>query len=294
MPGLDGGASLQDNPSMKYIKYFFGNLVFVTILITVFTVVFIVMGNTVYIYFIYRAAEAEYSQLREIAPERIILDGALPLEDDGSEVLRTRDDFDDELLRVISDWSQDFDPEIAPEYDGYEDLDPTAADELIEINPGYMGWIFMENTRIDYPVVRGVDNSMYMDFTFSGVRNRAGAIFMDFRCYEGFNTPLTVLYGHNSRNGSMFASLHNVSEGDFVHIVTPDDVTRRYRIYEIRLTDIFDSSYTLIGKSEEVVMDFLQDELNAPRGSNRLLLLSTCVHSHNPDDRLVVLAVLYP
>jgi sortase B len=279
---------------MKYIKYFFGNLAFVTILIAVFTIVFVVMGNTVYIYFIYRQAETEYSQLREIAPERYILDGALLLANEDSNISRAYEDLDEDLIRILDERADGFDVGPLPEYEGYDDLDPEATDDLLEINPGYMGWIFMENTRIDYPVVRGVDNTMFMDHTFRGVRNRAGAIFMDFRCYEGFDTPLTVLYGHNSRNGSMFAGLHDVSVGDFVHIITPDGTTIPYRIYELRYTTVQDSAYTLIGKSEEVVIDFLYDELNARRGSTRLLLLSTCVHSHDPDDRLVVLAVQYP
>ena len=272
---------------MRHIKYFFGNLAFVTVLIAIFTIVFIVMGNTVYIYFIYRAAEAEYSQLRSIAPARIILDGAIDAEEENqSSVLSAFDEFSDNIDLYSSDGMEEED-----EYDDYSDLNPS--DDLEQINPGYMGWIFMENTRIDYPVVRGADNTMYMDHTFRGLRNRAGAIFMDFRCYEGFETPLTVLYGHNSRNGSMFASLHNVSVGDFIHVTTRDDITYAYRIYEIRLTSIRDSSYTLIGKDREVVIDFIYDELNARRGSTHLLLLSTCVHSHDPDDRLVVLAVRY-
>lgn len=78
---------------------------------------------------------------------------------------------------------------------------------LKKINPDVVAWITSAGTEIDYPVVRGKDNAYYLRHLFTGARNKLGSIFMDSRNHGDFSDRNTILYGHNMKDGSMFASL---------------------------------------------------------------------------------------
>lgn len=78
---------------------------------------------------------------------------------------------------------------------------------LEKINPDFSAWISAEGMPIDYPVVRGKDNRFYLEHLFTGERGSMGTIFIDYRCPGDFSGRNTILYGHNMKNGSMFASL---------------------------------------------------------------------------------------
>ena len=54
--------------------------------------------------------------------------------------------------------------------------------ELLEINPETVGYIRIEGTKIDYPVVKGKDNDYYLDHDFYGEESKSGTIMMDYRC----------------------------------------------------------------------------------------------------------------
>ena len=49
-----------------------------------------------------------------------------------------------------------------------------------DANPNYVGWLRIDSTNIDFPIVRGTDNVRYLTTTFRGEENIAGAIFMDY------------------------------------------------------------------------------------------------------------------
>lgn len=88
--------------------------------------------------------------------------------------------------------------------------------KLRKMNPDIIGWIYIEGTRIDYPVVQGKSNQEYLHKTVQGKRNASGSIFMDAKGKEDFTSDNNVLYGHHMRNGSMFADLIKLREPDFV------------------------------------------------------------------------------
>jgi sortase B len=231
----------------------------------------------------YIIAQAEYDELRDLAYRRIIYVEE-PTTDEYELDYFDFEDIDYDLSdfnlpgRVTSDYLRH------------------RTRSLQRINSDYIGWIFIEDTRIDYPVVQGVDNVLYMDTTFRGERNPAGAIFMDYRNVNGWNSPLTVLYGHNSRNGSMFGSLNNDFLGKNVLIFAPNNEVLLYKIIDVRHTNVNDSAFQLIGVGEQAVVNYLsemniQQRFDVPADLNRLLLLSTCTNSRSDDDRLLLLAV---
>lgn len=78
---------------------------------------------------------------------------------------------------------------------------------LMAENKDINAWIYSKDTVINYPVVKGDDNSYYLTHLFNGDWNTKGSIFIDFRCENPFKDFNTIVYGHRMHDGSMFRSL---------------------------------------------------------------------------------------
>jgi len=78
-----------------------------------------------------------------------------------------------------------------------------------DINSDVKGFLTIENCNIYMPVVQGEDNEYYLTHTYRKTLNKAGSIFMDYRCTvsEDYVSPNIVLYGHNQKDGTMFGNL---------------------------------------------------------------------------------------
>jgi len=166
---------------------------------------------------------------------------------------------------------------------------------LKKLNPDFIGWITVKGMGIDYPIVQGQDNSYYLNVTFTGVQNPTGAIFMDSRIPDKFDAPVTIIYGHNMKNGTMFAPLNRYTDPSYlaaypnITIVTSDGETLNYRIFAARRLDITDSAYNFDILDAETAAEAFPD---APDGASRFLLLSTCTNGGNRDMRMLVFAAL--
>ena len=79
-------------------------------------------------------------------------------------------------------------------------------DKLKDINPDYIAWLQIENTPIDYPVVMESDRD-YLITGFYGENSIAGTPFIR-RAQNAFQDKNTVIFGHNMRDGTMFAALN--------------------------------------------------------------------------------------
>lgn len=106
-----------------------------------------------------------------------------------------------ELLEEIYEETISVDENTGEEY--------TDFNKLKEKNKDVVGWIKVNNTNIDYPVVKGNDNSYYIKHNFENKYNIAGWIFADYNLKFDGNDKNIVIYGHNMKNGSMFGSLKN-------------------------------------------------------------------------------------
>lgn len=101
-------------------------------------------------------------------------------------------------------------------------------------NPDFAGWITIEGTRIDYPVMlREEDREYYLHRDFYGKESYAGVPFVgngDFM----FDNDIFI-YGHNMKNGTMFAELLNYCHEDYwkAHTTIQLNTLREYRVYEI-------------------------------------------------------------
>lgn len=89
---------------------------------------------------------------------------------------------------------------------GWPDINFAA---LRAINSEVVGWIVCENTKINYPVVQGKDNSYYLSHHFNGRRSIVGCVFLDCRNSPHFTDTNSILYGHQVSDGSMFSAVLN-------------------------------------------------------------------------------------
>ncbi|MDE7288908.1 MAG: class B sortase, partial [Oscillospiraceae bacterium] len=78
-----------------------------------------------------------------------------------------------------------------------------------EINEDYIGFLEVAGCEIFEPVVKGNDNDYYLKHDIYGDQNKAGTIFMDYRCTvtPEYTSPNIVIYGHNQEDGTMFGRL---------------------------------------------------------------------------------------
>ncbi len=83
---------------------------------------------------------------------------------------------------------------------------------LKEMNANVVGWLYCPGTQINFPVVQSSDNSYYLTHLYDNQSNSSGTIFMDARNSPDLSNINTIIYGHNMKNGSMFASLQNYDE----------------------------------------------------------------------------------
>jgi len=174
----------------------------------------------------------------------------------------------------------------------------TLDEAMLAINPDYVAWIRIDGTNIDYPVVRGPNNEKYLDRSFYGEENIAGAIFMDFRNIGNLATQRVetlrniIIYGHNLRQGGMFTELHRLLDDNFLEqnniitLIVNDNIVH-FEIFSVRLTDVNDPAYFL---SFNTPQDFprFADRIGAPLRATQIITLSTCIVGGNDDDRLIV------
>ena len=161
---------------------------------------------------------------------------------------------------------------------------------LKTINSDVKGFIKVNNTNIDYPFVQYENNSYYLSHSFEKKKSSAGWIFMDYR-NNNFNDLNTIIYGHNRLDKSMFGSLKdllnkewlNNKDNHYIKITTENEVItwQIFSIYRINNT----SDYLSINfNNEQEYISFLnmirkrsEFDFNINLTStNRILTLSTC------------------
>lgn len=82
--------------------------------------------------------------------------------------------------------------------------------KLKEQNNETIAWLKVNNTNVEYPVVKGTNNSFYLNHSFDKSNNSAGWIFADYRNKFDNTDKNIVIYGHNMRDSSMFGSMLNI------------------------------------------------------------------------------------
>jgi len=203
--------------------------------------------------------------------------------------------------------------EEAEGYPGIEDYDVPVRNidfaALHEENEHIYAWIHVPGTVIDYPVLQHPeDNAFYLEHNVDGSAGYPGCIYTENFNSTAWDDPNTVLYGHNMRDGSMFANLHYFEDGvffeenRFIYIYTPEEIL----VYEIFAAYEFSNVHLLIGidtHNEENFGRYLEgiyqneginnhfDESIEVTSEDRIITLATCI-AGKPNKRFLVQGVL--
>ena len=184
---------------------------------------------------------------------------------------------------------------------------PVNFDFLLGENQDIIGWIQVDGTKIDYPILYDTTYNMYyLNHNYKGTSTGGGSIFVLGENANDFTDFNTVVYGHNMLDGSMFAQLHQFRKKDFfdshgqIIIYTPDrkltyQVFAAYRRDNLNIianndfsTEELRAEYIESIYAETAVANFNPEyEVTA---SDRILTLSTCIG--NPAYRYVVQGIL--
>ena len=182
---------------------------------------------------------------------------------------------------------------------------------LKEINEDVIGWIYREDTVIDYPVLHGETNDTYLHTLFNKEYNPSGSIFQDSNNLKGFIDNNNILYGHHMADRSMFASLDEWQHQEYfdkhpvMWLLTPE---RDYRVelFSAYTISAYDETYTICrGFGGEEKGPELEEYLKKMKGRSAVecdvefdpeglyLVLSTCAYSFE-DARSVVHGKMVP
>lgn len=195
-----------------------------------------------------------------------------------------------------------------------EERDPTEPTmirgyaDIYALNQDTVGWIRIDDTRINYPVMHTPDNrDYYLKRNFDKEDSAWGAIYIREECDINEPSDNITIYGHTMKDGSMFADLHNYLEKDFwqEHQLIYFDTLYEYHVYEIyavfktsaNLGEGFRYHINVDFEDEAAFNDFVSqckslafyDTGITPAYGDKLICLSTCEYTLD-NGRLVVCA----
>jgi len=145
---------------------------------------------------------------------------------------------------------------------------PIDFEEIRKSNPDIIAWINVPGTDVDYPILQSskeMEEDYYLTHNMDGSAGYPGCIYVQKLNSADFSDYVSVVYGHNMKDGSMFSSLHNYEDADFFFenrefaIYTPEEV-KHYEIvaalyYDDRLIPAYYNNF----ESSTDVIDFLNE-----------------------------------
>ena len=162
-----------------------------------------------------------------------------------------------------------------------------------EVNPETMGWIYCDDTPINYPVMyHQADNIYYLNHNSNGEDTACGAIYIDCSNFPDFRDTNTIIHGHHLNDGSMFGSLGQWSDQEYFdshkvfYLNTPDS---NYKVVMFAYfeTPVGSSVYQIDFSGQEEIsqwVKWLQNETLIKSDyeymtGDHFIVLSTCMYS---------------
>ncbi len=160
--------------------------------------------------------------------------------------------------------------------------------KLKQKNSDAIAWIKVNGTDIDFPVVKGTDNSYYLTHNFDKEKNKAGWIFADYRNkFDGTDKNI-IIYGHNMKNGSMFASLkdvikeewYNNENNKYIALITENENCKYqvFSVYQIETEEYYlQTNISNFKEFVEKIKGRSKKDFNVDiKETDSILTLSTC------------------
>lgn len=167
--------------------------------------------------------------------------------------------------------------------------------ELKNKNSDTIAWLKVENTNIEFPIVKANDNSYYLSHNFNKEYNKAGWIFADYKNKFDTTDKNIVIYGHNMRDNSMFGSLKNVIKEEWYNnennkyiILATENEYSIYEVFSVYQIEKEDYYIKTDFNSDKEFEEFLQKvkersikdfDIDISK-ENSILTLSTCANNN--------------
>ena len=183
-------------------------------------------------------------------------------------------------------------------------------EELKAVNSDIYAWIYVPGTAIDYPLLQSADdNEYYLMHNLDGSEGYPGCIFTQNYSSKDFSSGNTLVYGHNMKDGSMFATLFYYKdksffdENRFIYVYT-EDFTYVYEIFGAYYFDDSNLSLAYDYSTSDAILGYLNMVLSqrdmsnnflsdfTPDGNSHIITLSTCVDAISDGQRYLVAGVL--
>ncbi|KOS62526.1 class B sortase [Lysinibacillus agricola] len=173
--------------------------------------------------------------------------------------------------------------------------------DLLTVNKNIVGWISVEGTKLNNPILQTDNNDFYLNRNFKNQESRAGSVFMDYRNDVQDMNQNTILYGHAMKNGTMFGSLKNYLQQDYAEAHPIIYLDTLYEGYDVEVFAAYETTIDFYYietefKSNDAFLNFLDEiqarsaiEMNVDIGpEDKILTLSTCKDSVMSDDHRFV------
>lgn len=189
---------------------------------------------------------------------------------------------------------------------------PDVLDEyktLYEKNKKLIGWLKIDDTIIDYPVMQTSNNEYYLDHNYNQEYDKNGSLFLDCDCSIYPRSTNLIIYGHHMKSGQMFGQLQKYAKESYAEkhsVIQFDSIYEKatYQVMYVFYSQVYNEDdlvfkyYQFINANSEEEFDSYMKEMEemslydtgvtASYGDS-LLTLSTCDHSQT-DGRFVVVA----
>lgn len=179
---------------------------------------------------------------------------------------------------------------------------------LQNINSDVIGWILVEGTQINYPIVQAKNNNYYLNHSFDKKWNSLGSIFADYRSSNDFSDYNTFIYGHHTKNGSMFGELYKYMNETFLMehptymLYTPSGnyIAEIFSAYIDNTTsESYNQKFNSIEEYKKYI-DMIKEksnyktEVDVNTKEDKIITLYSCSHESNRQktDRYYIHAVL--
>ena len=116
--------------------------------------------------------------------------------------------------------------------------DVVSIDALLANIPDASGWITIDDTHIDYPVVQGLDDVYYANHDVYQAQSLTGSIYIQAKNSNDFSDSYTLIYGHHMDNGAMFGDLSKYLDADFFNAHLSGSLVTLKEVYDIDVISV--------------------------------------------------------
>lgn len=182
---------------------------------------------------------------------------------------------------------------LADELENYNPIDHHEEKgfyQLQQNHPDVKGWISIDGTHIDYPLLQSEDNVKYLDHNAFGDYVVTGSIFLDYRFNANFTNFNTIIYGHHVPTGDMFGDIKKFTDINFFEthrygMIYYNGEEKELEIFGILEVDAYDMNiYRPLSDNKEENQAYYQYLLSkatykrdvSVTSEDKICLLSTC------------------